>query len=241
MYGQVKLQEDTLEITDESSDEVPTISGEIKRSFRQRGISNLFNPSSEFEKPAREFLYSPERNREGLGLSLGLGITQFTKDEEYGEYLTNKGFTEYEVGTKSRIGSIRRAETKLLRKIVPTLVEVAKDMEAKERIEYRNLPSDDPSRKNFTEESYVNAKVVPYMSFVLSDARAMVRGVGTSEVEPVTLKLQEYMNLPKQVRRYGTAEYLKEFGTGPDLNDIEDINYMIEQGKRFKKGSKLKK
>lgn len=227
--------------TDESSDEVPTILGEIKRSARQRGISNLFNPSSEFEKPAREFLYSPERNREGLGLSLGAGITQFTKDEEYGEYLTNKGFTEYEVGTKSRIGSIRRAETKLLRRIVPTLVEVAKDMEAKERTKYRNLPSDDLNRKNFTEESYVNAKVVPYMTFVLSDARQLVRGAGGSEVEPVTLKLQEYMNLPKQVRRYGTAEYLKEFGTGPDLNDIEDITYMIEQGKQFKKATKLKK
>ena len=55
----------------------PTISGEIARSFRQRGVSNLFTPYEEYEAPAREFLFSEEvdgvsggKKRENLGLSL---------------------------------------------------------------------------------------------------------------------------------------------------------------------------
>jgi len=237
--------------SDQSSDEVPTIGGEIKRSFMQRGISDLFNPSSEFDKPAREFLYSDRKNREEIGLSLGTGITQFTKDSEYGEYLTNKGFTEYEVGSKSRIGSIRRAETKLLRDIVPTLVDIAKGMEAQERKRYRTLSADHSDRKNYTEEQYVNDVVVPYMTFVLEDARAMVRGVGDAGVEPVTLALQDYANLPKQARRYGTEQFFRKNGEYPDFTNLDtpagrkqtllDITYMIEMGKGFRKGTKLKK
>ena len=227
--------------SDQSSDKVPTVMGEIKRSFMQRGVTDIFNPSSEFELPAREFLFQEDRNREELGVSLGLGITQFTKDADYGEYLKRKGFTEYEVGSKSRVASIRRAETKLLRDIVPTLVEVAKEMEAEERKKYRRLPTNSPDRKKYTEEQYVNDVVVPYMSGVLQDSRAMVRGAGKDEVEPVTLALQDYANLPKQVRRYGTSQFFRDFGEGPDLNNIEDITYMIEMGKGFRKGTKISK
>ena len=227
--------------SDQSSDEVPTITGEIKRSFMQRGITDIFSPSTEMELPAREFLFQEDKNREELGLSLGLGITQFTKDADYGEYLKRKGFTEYEVGSKSRVASIRRAETKLLRDIVPTLVDVAKQMEAEERKRYRNLSADSPDRKKYTEEQYVNDVVVPYMSGVLQDSRAMVRGVGKDDVEPVTLALQDYANLPKQVRRYGTSQFFRDFGEGPDLNSIEDITYMIEMGKGFRKGTKISK
>ena len=227
--------------SDQSSDEVPTITGEIKRSFMQRGITDIFSPSTEMELPAREFLFQEDKNREELGLSLGLGITQFTKDADYGEYLKRKGFTEYEVGSKSRVASIRRAETKLLRDIVPTLVDVAKQMEAEERKRYRNLSADSPDRKKYTEEQYVNDVVVPYMSGVLQDSRAMVRGVGKDDVEPVTLALQDYANLPKQVRRYGTSQFFRDFGEGPDLNSIEDITYMIEMGKGFRKGTKIGK
>ena len=114
-------------------------------------------------------------------------------------------------------------------------------MEAEERKKYRRLPTNSPDRKKYTEEQYVNDVVVPYMSGVLQDSRAMVRGAGKDEVEPVTLALQDYANLPKQVRRYGTSQFFRDFGEGPDLNNIEDITYMIEMGKGFRKGTKISK
>tara|TARA_R110001632_G_scaffold138778_1_gene254504 strand:+ start:26 stop:1420 length:1395 start_codon:yes stop_codon:yes gene_type:complete len=219
----------------------PTISGEISRKFRQRGISNIFNPNEEYDAPAREFLFSEEvdgvsggRRREELGLSLGLGITQFTKDEEYGEYLKDKGFTEFEVGSRSGIPAIRREETKLLRKYVPVLVDVAKAFETDERAKYKALPEDSPDRKNYTEEQYVNDVVVPFMTTALSSAKAAVRGKAMSEVGPLVIELENFRKLTPKMRRYGASQFFREEGRQPDLANVSEVAVMIGYAKKFK-------
>ena len=219
----------------------PTISGEIARSFRQRGVSNLFTPYEEYEAPAREFLFSEEvdgvsggKKRENLGLSLGLGITQFTKDEEYGEYLKNKGFSEFEVGSRSRIPAIRREETKLLRNYVPVLVDVAKSFEADERAKYKALPPDSPDRKNYTEEQYVNDVVVPFMTTALSSAKAAVRGKAMSEVGPLVIELENFRKLTPKMRRYGASQFFREEGRQPDLANVSEVAVMTGYAKKFR-------
>jgi hypothetical protein len=222
------------EYKDMSTDESPTISGEISRSFRQRGISNLFSPGEEFDNPDREFLYSDDRKREGLPLSLGLGISQITKDSEYGEYLTEKGFDEFRIGSRSRLPSIRRAETKILKQYLPILVENAQAMEAEIRKEYRSMSKDDPTKKKYTIEQYVNSTVVAMLDEQIKDAKSMSSEDRKMETDELDLIREEFRGMNSKMRRYAMTEFYKDGNIPADIMDIEDMQTLVTIGKGFK-------
>ena len=227
------------EYKDMSTDESPTISGEISRSFRQRGISNLFSPSEEFDNPDREFLYSDDRKREGLPLSLGLGISQITKDSEYGEYLTEKGFDEFRIGSRSRLPSIRRAETKILKQYLPILVENAQAMEAELRKEYRSMSKDDPTKKKYTIEQYVNSTVVAMLDEQIKDAKSMSSEDRKAETEELDLVREKFRGINPKMRRYAMTEFYKDGSIPADIMDIEDMITLIGIAEGFKEGVSL--
>jgi len=220
------------EYTDQSTDESPTVGGEIGRSFRQRGISNIFSPSEEFDNPDREFLYSDDKRREGLGLSLGLGISQVTKDSDYGEYLTAKGFEEYKTGSRSRVPSIRRAETKILKQYLPVLVENAQTVEAEMRKEYRS--EDAATKKKYTVEQYVNNTVIAMLQIQITEAKAMSREDRKMETEEINLIKEEFRSMRKSLRKYAQAEFYKDGGIPADVTDIEDMDRLVEIARGFK-------
>ena len=228
------------EYKDMSADGSPTIGGEIARSFRQRGISNILTPTEEFDNPDREFLYSTDKKREGLGTSLGLGISQITKDSEYGEYLTEKGFTEFNTGSRSRVPSIRRGETKLLKMYLPTIVENAKVMEGQLKKQYNSLPKDDPTKANFTVEQYVNSTIRALLSTQISDAKSLVREDRKLETEEISLYQEQFRNMSPKIRKYAMTEFFKDGGVPADMLNIEDLNYLIEVGKSFKGAVSIK-
>ena len=47
-------------------------------------------------------------------------------DDEYGEYIGQFGFTDYELGSRSKVGSIRRFENTVVRDALPDIVENAR-------------------------------------------------------------------------------------------------------------------
>jgi len=221
---------------DMSTDDSPTIGGEIRRSFRQRGISNLFNPSTEADNERREFLYSSDKKREELGTSLTLGITQFTKDADYGEYLTEKGFQEFKVGSRSRLPSIRRAETKILKQYLPILVENAQASEAELKKEYRALPNDDPTKKQYTIEQYVNSTVVAMLDEQIRDAKSLSSEDRKMESEPQALILEKFRGLNSKMRRYAMTEFFKDGGEPADILDPVDMETLLAIAEGFKEG-----
>ena len=224
---------------DMASDESPTIGGEISRSFRQRGISNLFSPSDEFKPPEREFLYSETKKREELGTSLTLGITQFTKDADYGEYLTEKGFNEFKVGSRSRLPSIRRAETKILKQYLPILVENAQSIESELKKEYRALSSDDPTKEKYTIEQYVNSTVVAMLDEQIRDAKSLSTEDRKMESEPQALILEKFRGLNGKIRKYAMTEFFKENKEPADILDPVDMETLLAIAQGFKEAVSL--
>ena len=228
------------EYKDMSKDDSPTVSGEISRSFAQRGISNLFSPTEEFDNPDREFLYSDDKRREGLGASLSLGISQITKDTDYGEYLTEKGFNEFKTGSRSRLPSIRRVETKLLKQYLPYIVENAKVTEVQLRKEYRALPKDDPTRENYTVEQYVNSTVRAMLDTQIADAKSLSRDDRKMDTAQLDLLREEFRNMSPKLRTYAMTEFFKDGAVPANMVDIEDLVELIERGKAFKGAVSIK-
>jgi hypothetical protein len=215
---------------DKSTDEAPTIGGEIKRGFAQRGVSNLFTPSEEFTEEEREFVFSPDKEREGIVGSLLFGITKFTKDEDYGEYLTDKGFTEFEVGSRSRMASTRRAENKVLQEYLPDVVDIFKDVEIELRKEYNKRPSDDPFRKKYTEDQYINNTVRGKLKKEIDKLKSGVSVDMAEDTSELAMLRSQYSKLSKAQRRFATSEFFDDNNHEPSITGgtEEEVDTAIE-------------
>jgi len=200
---------------DKSSDEAPTVEGEIKRGFDQRGVSNIFTPSEEFGEKEREFVFSPDKERKGLMGSLLLGITKFTKDEDYGEYLTDKGFTEFEVGSRSRVASIRRAENKYIQEFLPIIVDNYKVIEEELRKEYPQLSKE--MRKRYTEDQYINNEIRGALYKDITNLKSDVSMGMAEDTSELTMLRAEYAKLTKAQRRFATSKFFKENNEDPKI------------------------
>lgn len=203
---------------DKSTDEAPTIGGEIKRGFAQRGVSNLFTPSDEFEEKDREFIYSPDKKREGIVGSLLLGITKFTKDEDYGEYLTDKGFTEFEIGSRSRMASTRRAENKILQQYLPSIVDIFKGLEVKLRKEYAKRPSDDPFKKKYTEDQYINNTLRGKLQKEINSLKSSISMDMSEDTSELAMLRSQYSKLTKAQRRFASSQFFDDNNHEPSIS-----------------------
>ena len=203
---------------DKSTDEAPTIGGEIKRGFAQRGVSNIFTPGEEFAEEEREFVFSPDKKREGIVSSLLFGITKFTKDEDYGEYLTDKGFTEFEIGSRSRMASTRRAENKILQEYLPSIVDIFKGLEVKLRKEYAKRPSDDPFKKKYTEDQYINNTLRGKLQKEINKLKSSVSMNMAEDTSELAMLRLQYSKLTKAQRRFANSEFFDENNHEPSIS-----------------------
>ena len=188
----------------------------------------------EFVDREREFVFSDDKERTGLFGSLGLGITKFTKNEEYGEYLTEKGFTEFKVGSRSRVPSIRRAENKMLKDFLPLLVENATEIEKDLRKEYKSLDKGDTSKNKYTEDQYVNNYLVPVLKTDISKAKSTVSVEMSEDTEIKTVLMEKLRRLTPSQRRFAMSEFFKEEGHIASLTDEDDIGALVAIGKSLK-------
>ena len=210
---------------DKSSDEAPTVKGQIKRGFAQRCVSNIFTPGEEFGEKERECIYSPAKERKGLMGSLLLGITKFTEDEDYGEYLTDKGFTEFEIGSRSRVASIRRAENKYIQEFLPIIVDNYKVIEESLRKEYPELSNE--MRKRYTEDQYVNNEIRGSLFKEITNLKSSVSMDTAEDTSELTTLRAEYAKLSKAQRRYATSNFFKENNEDPKITGSNEAEVDI--------------
>ena len=222
------------EYKDYSSDEPYTVKGQVMRSLRQSGVTTLFNPSSEFELPNREFVFAEERKRQQLGLGLGLGITVLQKENEDAEYLISKGITELDVGSKYT-GSVRREENKLLREFLPTAVELAKITEEEEKDTYRSLPKG--YKERYTLQQHVNLKVIDVLGNQFKNIRREIGEgrYGSADTPAFVREAIKFGRMPKASRRYAMREFIRSNGTEPDMSNVDDIIDLIFYAKENRK------
>ena len=101
---------------------------------------NLTDPSAIEDMPLREGLFDAEGGRTRVGaVGSGLfGITRYTGNSESAEYLIRKGFNDWEIGSQDPVRKVRNEQNKLMRKDLPTVVNVVRNIEINLRKEYMN-------------------------------------------------------------------------------------------------------
>jgi hypothetical protein len=182
----------------------------FSRSLIQRGIAA---PSYEENLPNRVAIDTGDIKRYDPLKKLFLGLNIKEADNDVTEYLLEIGFEDptYELGSRSKIPSEKRAENQYLSAILPLITEVSKD-----------LASDMGDTKS--EQNKIARK---YVKDLLADAKQEFLTDGFAS--PYAVAVDDLSRVPYDDRQYAQIMFKKlNDGRNPDPRSLPDLLQLIE-------------
>lgn len=191
---------------------------EVKKPFKQRGFA-----TDEEMLPAKQYLFSENGTKERVGLwsNVIFGLSLSERDAEYGEYLTELGLNEWDVGSKSISPTLRNWETQQLRHFLPIIVDAAKARENRLRFDYQSMS--DFYKQNVTEQEHVNNRVIPLITSQVANFRSKIQEASPARVDAYTRAVIEYRRIGNAWTKIATDEFLKRYDRNPDPLDTDDL------------------
>ena len=242
-YGQIIDTERALGIRPEEQKETavdPVLDGYI--AFEQNLARSLkrysLTPAEEDALPKRERLFQEEAARKGSAYKVTLGLSMRSRDNEYGEYLKRMGLSEFQLGSTSKVQSIRNFVNKELRDLIPGIVEAAQAYEKDLRKDYKNSKS---LQKEMSEQRYVNSMIKPLVTQQIKAAKSNLSGDGETinpNADEYVAAMIAYRRLPKDLRGGAASEFIKREGRPPDGSKTEDLQMLFEMGIALKEAYK---
>ena len=242
-YAQVIDTERALGIRTEEMKETavdPVLDGYI--AFEQNLARSLkrysLTPAEEAALPKRERLFQEEAARKGSAYKVTLGLSMRSRDNEYGEYLKRMGLSEFQLGSTSKVQSIRNFVNKELRDLIPGIVEAAQAYEKDLRRDYKKSKS---LQKEMSEQRYVNSMIKPLVTQQIKAAKSNLSGDGqtiNSDAPEYVAAMIAYRRLPKDLRSGAASEFIKREGRPPDGSKTEDLQMLFEMGVALKEAYK---
>jgi hypothetical protein len=212
-----------------------TFEKEVKRPFDARGFTT--SAAEEAALPKRERLFQEESSRVGSALKVGLGLTLRTKDSAEGEYIKSLGLSEFELGSTSKVPSIRRFENAQLRDIIPGIVDAARAYEEQSREDYKKSPA---LQEDMTEDEFVNSRIRPLIKLQIKNAKQNLSDGNTvaSDAPEYIAAMTAYRRLPPEIRKNAATEFLMREGRPADGASMEDLFTLAEYGKALREAYK---
>lgn len=208
-----------------------TFKKEVTRSLKQRGIG--VSAEEEAAAPKAEYPFYPEGRERLRPESKFIGATITNRASEDGEYLMRYGFDWRDFGSRSKVPSIKRFETKQINNLMPTIVESARKLEEKFVREYEE--GSDVLRNEFTVEEYVSNKIRPYIQEQVRTFKSKIREGSVSEGDDYTRALQTYSRVPSNFRKLATTDFVDRYDRVPDPQSSEDLQKLIAIAKAYRK------
>ena len=212
--------------------EDPTLSGtdSFKKNL-QRSFARFESAEAEAERPNREFLFTDKKSRVAPILRVLGGLNITTADDEYGEYIASMGFTDFELGSKSQVPSIRRFENRVVRSSLPSIVGAAKKQEAKLRREYKTL--DKSLKERVSEDKYVSSLIRKIITSQIANVRSTVSDKKdlTADAPLYAQAMLGYRRLSPGTRSAAGIQFLKKYKREPNPTDFGDVRALLDIGK----------
>ena len=226
---------------------------EAAEPFARRGYATLLSPEEEDKLPLTETLFQEGEKRERimplLKVFTGIGLTK--ESSEAGKFLEGLGFRDYKMRTKSISPGFQRYETKVLRELLPTMVDVVKSPEFLRiyRTEARKRSPEERKRKS--DDAFIKDEQTRRITEILADYKRAIDPVLEGQDEtgivdpktgnPIDVRLTGYLEAQQKLRRMKPAErraarnalpnILQELGRGdekPSFANEDHVRMMLE-------------
>ena len=180
----------------------------VKTVIDRRGFGDIFGPGSQEDLPARETVFQEEgkpRERIGTALKLFTGIGLSEELSEAGQFMEELGYRDFKIPSRTISKGFNQYETRFLRRMLPSIVEVVKSPEFVSEARQRARQNKEPNVKAFVNKeriAYIDAAIKTYKSQIDDyiadkDAGDMV----TPDGSPIDGNLTMYLRLMQQYRR----------------------------------------
>ena len=226
---------------------------EAAEPFARRGYATLLSPEEEDKLPLTETLFQEGEKRERimplLKVFTGIGLTK--ESSEAGKFLEGLGFRDYKMRTKTISPGFQRYETKVLRELLPTMVDVVKSPEFMRiyRTEARKRSPEERKRKS--DEAFIKDEQTRRITEILSDYKRAIDPILEGQEEtglvdpktgnPIDVRLTGYLEAQQKLRKMKPAErraarnalpnILEELGRGdekPSFANEDHVRMMLE-------------
>ena len=226
---------------------------EAAEPFARRGYATLLSPEEEDKLPLTETLFQEGEKRERimplLKVFTGIGLTK--ESSEAGKFLEGLGFRDYKMRTKTISPGFQRYETKVLRELLPTMVDVVKSPEFLRiyRTEARKRSPEERKRKS--DEAFIKDEQTRRITEILSDYKRAIDPILEGQEEtglvdpktgnPIDVRLTGYLEAQQKLRRMKPAErraarnalpnILQDLGRGdekPSFANEDHVRMMLE-------------
>lgn len=201
----------------------------------------LMSPDEENALPVRQFVMTDKKEKISPLTKLLFGVSVTNAQNKEGEYLTNLGFTEWDITSRSGEPSVRDFENKLLRDAMPAYVSQAIAYEKKLRAEYYNpRKTNDATRDQYSEDLFVVTKIKPLILTQIRALKTSVRELGVSKTSPFVQMLMKYKSMPSEDREAAAVLFWQREGKAPDMSLIDkkktvaDLHKLITLGNTYK-------
>jgi len=203
---------------------------ELKKPFKRL----LISPEEEKKAPLRESIFADKKERVSPESRVLLGLNLATRDSEEGEYLARLGYKDFKLGSKSQVPTVQREENKIIRMLLPSLVDVLKSREEIVRNDYENAGP--ATKEKYTEQAYVNSKLKSIVDARVKKLkrRVAMEGLAKGKATPYARALLGFRRLPESIRRDAVSEYYKRFNKDPDVSDVKTLQTLEIFGKKIR-------
>jgi len=187
--------------------------------FRRRGYTTLFTPSEEKEAPLRETIFQEgeAEPRVGSFAKVFTGITQRKDVSETGKFLSSLGFMDYKIRPRTISPGFQRYETKVLREVLPTIVEFVRSDRVTGTFEDMARMRPDSARASVSDEAFVRLQQTKLINDEIASYKRQIDGIITAapgteldnarsdltdkDGKPIDVELTEYLRVVQQFRR----------------------------------------
>ena len=214
-------------------------SGIQKKFDMQQGLlgnrANLFNPTEEYNLPERENIAygdvggdgEPNKERVDPMGSLLLGFNRFTEESDEAQYLEDKGFPVWKLGSRNSEPDLRSEENRQIRQFIPALV---KTLEIQEELlieQYKSKP--ESYKKEYTVQQHVNATIREGIKTGIATIKSTV-----NEVDKQSNGTVSFSGVEKQV----LANRVQGLGEKPNRETVEGGSEAYKEALKKYKGDK---
>lgn len=180
---------------------------EFLRSLKQRGLSA---PSTERELPKREFVFTDDAQRIGLGTRLLFGINMKKEDSPSGQYLKSLGMEEFDLSSRSQSPKIRNFENSLLREFLPLAAEQARLAEKRELATYDQRS--DLYKKKYSKTKAGKEAAKETFKVTVNKIKKKINQGSIGVADPYVQTLLSYRRMPSIQRKKAERAFIKQYG-----------------------------
>ena len=201
----------------------------LQKPFNQPGFTTT--AEEEEAAPKREFLFQEEKKRVSPISRVLFGLNFTTADSEEGEFIKELGFTDYELGSNSKVPSIKRFENKILRDAIPAIVNILEARQDKLKSKYEN--SNEETKSKYTEREYITADIKPILKSSITKVKKLIAEGKTGKANKYVRSMLNYRKLDRGVRKKASIVFTEKFNKLPNPVDSKDLETLVKIGKAF--------